>query len=110
MTRIEFLYFEGCAGHKPAFELLSQVTAQETPDAEVDRIVVSGPEEVERYRFVGSPTIRVDGVDLEGPETERDLGYGWRCRTYAESQPGELPSVPAEDLIRRRLQGSESES
>ena len=105
MTRIEFLYFEGCPGQKPAFELLSQVVAQETPDAEIERIEVPGPDEAESFRFIGSPTIRVDGIDLEGPEAEKALGYGWRCRTYSESQPGQLSSVPGEDLIRRRLRG-----
>ena len=110
MTRIEFLYFEGCPGEKPAFELLSQVAAQETPDAEIERIIVPSPAEVVGHRFIGSPTIRVDGIDLEGPEAEKGLGYGWRCRTYSESQPGQLSSVPGEDLIRRRLRGSEAES
>lgn len=103
MLTIEFLYFAGCPGHQAAFDLLQQVLAREGIQAEVERIEVPGPEAAEEYRFLGSPSIRIDGVDLEGDEVEAAQGYGWRCRYYAESEPGQPKAVPASELIRRQL-------
>ena len=66
-------------------------------------IELTSPDEVEAYRFLGSPSIRINGEDLEGEEYEREVGYGWRCRLYEESEPGEVKAVPGRDLIRRKL-------
>ena len=103
MIDIEFLYFNGCPGHEPAFTLLQEVLEQEDIEAEVSRIQVTGPEAVEEHRFIGCPSIRIDGVDLEGREAEETQGYGWRCRYYQESEPGQPKAVPAKELIRQRL-------
>ncbi len=103
MINVEFLYFNGCPGHELAFALLQEVLEQEDLDVEVSRIEVAGPEVVEEHRFMGSPSIRIDGVDLEGREVEETQGYGWRCRYYQQSEPGQPKGVPARELIRERL-------
>ena len=103
MINVEFLYFEGCPGHEPAFALLQEVLEQEDLEVEVSRINLTGPEVVEERRFLGSPSIRIDGVDLEGREAEETQGYGWRCRYYQQSEPGQSKAVPARELIRQRL-------
>ena len=103
MINVEFLYFNGCPGHEQAYALLQEVLEQEDLDVEVSRIEVAGPEVVEEHRFMGSPSIRIDGVDLEGREAEETQGYGWRCRYYQQSEPGQPKGVPARELIRERL-------
>ena len=103
MIKVEFLYFNGCPGHESAFALLLDVLEQEDLEIEVSRINVTGPEVVEEHRFIGSPSIRIDGVDLEGREVEETQGYGWRCRYYQQSEPGQPKAVPARELIRQRL-------
>ncbi len=103
MINVEFLYFNGCPGHEPAFALLQEVLAQEDLEVEISRIEVAGPEAVEEHRFLGSPSIRIDDVDLEGREAEESQGYGWRCRYYEQSEPGQPKAVPSRELIRERL-------
>lgn len=100
---IELLYFAGCPAVEAAAGLLDDVLSAEGIDAAVSRIQVPGPEAIAEHRFIGSPTIRINGVDLEGGQAERELGYGWRCRLYGTSQPGQPRSVPAADLIRTRV-------
>jgi hypothetical protein len=107
--KVEFLYFEGCPGHVAAFSLLRQAVAEEDGGAELVAIEVPSPEAAEAHRFVGSPTIRIDGVDLEGPEVEASQGYGWRCRYYEDSEPDQPKAVPSAELIRRRLRERISE-
>ena len=100
---IEFLYFRDCPGHQAAFALLKQVLREEKIEEVILKIEVPGPEAAAEFRFIGSPSIRVDGTDVEGSDAEAELGFGWRCRYYAESEPGQSRAVPAADLIRRRL-------
>ena len=40
-------------------------------------------DEARAVRFLGSPTIRFNGVDVEDPEAE-SAGYGYGCRVYAD--------------------------
>lgn len=100
---VEFLYFEGCPAEPTAFALLERVMEEEKVPEPVQRIAVPGPDALLELRFLGLPSIRIDGVDLEGPNAEDELGFGWRCRQYSESEPGESKAVPSAELIRRRL-------
>jgi hypothetical protein len=106
---VEFLYFQDCPAHPAAFALLRRVLDQEGTRHKIRRIEVPGPDAAEDLRFIGSPSIRIDGVDLEGPDVESELGFGWRCRYYSESEPGQPKSVPAAGLIRRRLREQRSQ-
>ena len=104
MIRIEFLYFNGCPGHEPAWELLSEVLAESKVEVEIERIEIPNADKVEAHRFLGSPSIRINGEDLEGSEVENEIGYGWRCRFYEDSEPGQPKAVPNRRLIWKRLQ------
>jgi hypothetical protein len=65
---IELLYFEGCPHHVPLLERLRQLVAREAADADIVPRRVETDEDAQRLRFLGSPTVRVDGRDLEpGP-------------------------------------------
>jgi len=64
MSRICILYFEGCPNHPPAVAMAQTLVAEHRLSAQVEEVQV-GPDEVEEYRFLGSPTVQVDGVDIE---------------------------------------------
>ncbi len=65
MTKVEILYFEGCPNHRPAVECVHEVLRQEGLSAEVQELEVPDAEAAQRFRFLGSPSIRVNGVDVE---------------------------------------------
>jgi len=71
---VELFYFDGCASWEPAVENLKQALQLEQWPAEVELIHVADPADAQTKRFLGSPTIRIDGVDVEGPEAETN-GY-----------------------------------
>jgi len=75
---ITLLYFEGCPSWKVADDRLTSIAA-ERDDITVTRHLVDTPEEAERTRFHGSPSIRVDGVD---PFAEPHSEVGLSCRRY----------------------------
>lgn len=78
---IQLLWFEGCPNHQAARELLGEVMAEKGIADGIESIEVSDSETGERVRFPGSPTIRINGVDVE-PTYEDPGDYTPRCRVY----------------------------
>lgn len=62
---IQVLYFEGCPSYQTALRNLKEVLQEEDMDAEVEMIRVETEAEARQRRFLGSPTIRVNGLDIE---------------------------------------------
>ncbi len=79
--KIEFLFVPGCPAAGPGLRLLRQVLTQEDCETRVIVRAITSHDKANRARFHGSPTILIDGVDIEGPTVQRD-GYELRCRTY----------------------------
>lgn len=101
MTEIQFLYFNDCPGHEHAWRVLQEALRESGTDARIERVEVTRPEDAARLRFLGSPSIRINGRDLE--DSADELGYGWRCRYYEDSEPGQPRAVPSKQLILSRL-------
>ena len=79
--KIEVLTFEGCPNVAAARQLVERIVADSHVDAEIAYVDVPDPEAAERMRFLGSPTIRVDGRDIEPGAGER-TEYVLACRIY----------------------------
>ena len=96
MTKVELLWFDGCPGHEPARALLREVLAELAPGTPIEDIDASDPAVAERLRFPGSPTIRVDGRDIQ-PGFEDPGDYTPRCRVFPT--PAGLRGVPPREWI-----------
>ena len=100
--KLEVLSFDGCPGRDPARALVTDVVADVAPGALVEEVDASDPAVAARLRFPGSPTVRVDGVDVE-PGYVDTGDYSPRCRVYRTSAG--LAQVPprawVEDAVRR---------
>jgi len=99
-VEIEILYFEGCPHHEPALQLLEKVMAEEGIASPVKKINVVSDSMAQEVRFAGSPSIRIDGQDIE-PEGISEQGFGRKCRIYSAN--GVLQGLPPEWLIRNAL-------
>jgi hypothetical protein len=80
-TQIEILTFDGCPNWEPAIALVSGVVAEVGADADVRVIDVPDAEAAERTRFLGSPTIRVNGRDIE-PGADGRSDFVLSCRVF----------------------------
>jgi hypothetical protein len=98
--KIEVLYFDGCPNHKPAVERVRQVLAEEGLSAEVFEVNVSGPSIAQNVGFLGSSSIRVNGLDVE-PAARRTRVYGMMCRTYAVD--GRREGLPSREMLRQAM-------
>ena len=77
---IELLYFDGCATWQHTLADLRALLTEAGRDDEVRLVKVETMDAAERLRFLGSPTVRVDGRDVESGIPAG--GYGMECRIY----------------------------
>ena len=98
--RVEVLSFAGCPNAEPAVALVERVSIELGIDADVQRIEVKGSDLAEALRFLGSPSIRVNGRDVE-PGAENRSDFAFTCRVYP-SESG-LKGLPDERWLHDSL-------
>ena len=101
--RIEVLYFDGCPNYEALLPRLREILARTGVSAEIDLRRIANDEAAQRERFLGSPTLRINGRDIE-PEAERRTDYGLKCRLYRA--PTGLSGQPPEQLLRSALRSA----
>jgi hypothetical protein len=87
---MEILYFDGCPNHEAARALVERVSGE-----------LGLEPELRRLRFLGSPTIRVAGRDVDPQAGERDE-YVLSCRVYRTA--GGFAGQPEERWVRDALE------
>jgi hypothetical protein len=97
---IEVLYVEHCPNFPAALALVQRVQAELGVDAEVRTTMITDQAAAERARFVGSPTVRVDGRDVD-PDGELAADYTLECRLYWHQH--RLAGYPQERWVREAL-------
>ena len=82
--RIRILFFDGCP-HLPATqERVRDIAASLAPGQEPELLRIESADDARRHRFLGSPTVQVDGVDIE-PEARTRTDFVLGCRLYGSS-------------------------
>ena len=98
--RVEILYFEGCPNHEPARALVERLATELRIEPEIRLVEVTDPEAAVALRFLGSPTVRVNGVDVEpGAQERRDFALS--CRIYRGERG--VAEQPQESWVREAL-------
>jgi hypothetical protein len=104
--RVELLWWEGCPSTDDALAMLrEEMTELGLDPAAIDVREVDTEADAARQRFVGSPTIRVDGSDVQPP---RDEPVGLTCRVY-KLRDGRFSPLPdrldLHEALARALEG-----
>jgi len=94
--KIRLLYFDGCPNVEPAKLLLEQVLTEENVKTGIQMVEITDLRMAESEHFHGSPTIQIDGKDIE--EGKESSPTTFRCRVY-NTKDG-LSGIPPEELIR----------
>lgn len=90
--KIEVLFVPGCPNYAAAVERIKKVLASESLTEEVEGIPVATVEDARVLMFPGSPTVRINGDDVEPAEINVP---GLACRLYANRT-----GVPSEEVLR----------
>jgi hypothetical protein len=91
---VELLYFAGCPHRRQAAAAVAEAARATEVRAEVRVTRVSDRDAAVRCRFLGSPTVRVAGRDVEPGANERSE-FALACRVY-ESEAGRAWFPPVE--------------
>ena len=89
---IEFLYWEGCPSYPEARQLLDDVLTERGLDAEVKVREVYTQVEAEELGFPGSPTIRVDGKDVDPNSASARPALNCRIYRKPDGRPSPVPT------------------
>ncbi len=89
---IEVLFFGGCPNLEPTLALAREVVGELGLEAEIREVRVETPDEATRERFLGSPSVRVNGADIE-PGARARSDFTLSCRLYGGS------GVPPKGLL-----------
>jgi hypothetical protein len=101
---LELLYLDGCANHDATVNLVHSVLEAEGLPAEVRQVLIRNHEDAEAHGFPGSPTVRVNGQDIESISTDR-RGIGFACRTYLVN--GQTQGVPPRSLVESAIRAAQ---
>ena len=96
MVVIELLYFDGCPSWERAWSELGRAIVATGVDATVRLHDIAGLDPSDLSGFAGSPTLRVDGRDLEGYDGPALNA----CRRYEGNEGRGWPTAA---LLRERL-------
>ena len=97
---IEILYFDECPNHGPTVERVKEALRQEGRTAQLVEVNVRDEATAQAMRFLGSPTVQIDGMDIEAT-ARSSKDFGVMCRTYGDS--GNRAGIPPINLIRAAL-------
>lgn len=97
---MELLYLPECPNRGEAAELVRSVLLAEGLCAELQEVAIRDHEEVTAYAFPGSPTIRINGQDIENVPSDI-LGVGFACRTYLVE--GKAQGIPPRTWLEQAI-------
>ena len=98
--KVEILYIDGCPNRQPAVERVNELLQEFCLTGDVLEVPVTDSASATAARFLGSPTIHVNGIDVE-PSSRTSDQFGLMCRTYVNGPRRD--GVPSAELIRRAL-------
>jgi len=98
-VKIEVLYVAECPSHPAAVKLVRDILVAEGVAAEVHEVLVRDEGMASELRFLGSPSIRINGKDVAG-EPRKAQNFALSCRLYPGSAQVGLPRV---EMIQRAV-------
>jgi hypothetical protein len=97
---IEVLYFDGCPNHEALMLRLRDIAARTGSSTTIAMRRIDDDAEAQRERFLGSPTLRIGGHDVE-PNADERTDFGMKCRLYRTASG--LSGQPEEEWLQAAL-------
>jgi hypothetical protein len=94
-VRVELLFADGDPAAMPARQNLVEVLTEDAFETPVQLIAVASAADAALLEMRGSPSIRIDGVDIE---PDANVAIGLDARDYGEGP------VPGKPLIRQAVE------
>jgi hypothetical protein len=100
--KVELLFSDGCPNYEALLpRLRALLTGAGADDTAIHLVRVEDADAAEAQRFLGSPTVRIDGQDVE-PGADDRIDFGLKCRLF--TTPEGLRGMPADTWVLRALE------
>jgi glutaredoxin len=83
--KIEFQYFNGCPNSESVLDMVRKYVNESESKIEFEEILVDTDKAAKKYKFRGSPTIQINGNDIEGLKENETPSLS--CRFYPNGLP-----------------------
>jgi hypothetical protein len=103
--RVELLYTDADPEYMTARQRLVEVLTEDAFETPIQMVAVNSEADAELLEFIGSPTIRIDGVDILPSAFPPAGRLGRRAYPSDDDLDGPLSeSLPGKRLIRRAVE------
>jgi len=99
MINIDLLYFEDCPSWESGLLNLKKVIETEKISAKIKLVKIVNEDQAQKEHFLGSPSFRVNGIDLWPEEGNQ---YILNCRVY--KTPSGMQGTPTIDMLKEEIQ------
>ncbi len=101
--RVELLFSDDDPNAMEARQRLVEVLIEDAFETPIQMIAVTSLDDARFLAFRGSPTIRIDGVDVF-PDESGEVGL--HLRQYPAETDGSPEAIPSKTLIRRAVEAA----
>jgi hypothetical protein len=101
--RVELLYWDGDPHYMTARQRLVEVLTEDAFETTIQMIAVNSVDDAELLDFRGSPTIRIDGIDIH-PAPPSEIGLILRGYPADDDPSSAGQAVPSKGLIRQAVE------
>jgi hypothetical protein len=98
VEKIQFLYIEDCPNAETAWKNLKESLILLKINIQPERILIDDDLDADHYSFQGSPSIKVDGVDLWEQKSDE---YHMGCRVFPVANG--LAGSPTKNMLIERI-------
>lgn len=103
--KIELFWIDKCSSYQRVRELLEQILRDENIAAKIEMIQVRDNADARAKKFLGSPTIRINGIDLFAQPDQ--CNFAMQCRVYRT--PDGLKGTPTTEMVRAEMKRIEAQ-
>ncbi len=100
VVNIGVFFIEGCPSVSSITDNIKEIIAEDGIDADISLFLLETPEDARRLHFIGSPSVRINGMDIES-NMQNNKDYGLRSRHYYIN--GKESDYPAKSMIRAAI-------
>jgi hypothetical protein len=97
VAEIYIMFINGCPGISTVAKYIKEVIAEEAIDAKISMVLIETLENARKLHFTGSPTVRINGMDVETNSLD-NKDYGLQSRQYYMN--GKKYNIPSKSMIK----------
>jgi hypothetical protein len=96
--KVEILHIDDCPSWQDGLRNMKEALLGEKLPGNINLVLVEDNQKAESLKFLGSPSFRINGMDL-WPEERQQYALG--CRVYGTSDG--LKGVPTVEMLREKI-------